>query len=68
MQINTGLKLGVMWDHNGTYMESFGFQYRDQQIQIGLTAENDLAGDSSALDAGCYTFCKAPDCLLCRRQ
>lgn len=45
VQINTALKVGVMWDHNGTYMEGFGFQYRDQQVQIELTPEDDLAGE-----------------------
>ena len=48
MQINTALKLGVMWDHNGTYMEGFGFQYRDQQVQVQLNAEDQLTGEPPA--------------------
>lgn len=32
-----------MWDHNGTYMEGFGFQYRDHQIIMELNAEDELA-------------------------
>ena len=45
LQINTALKLGVMWDHNGTYMEGFGFQYRDQQILVELNAEDQMRGE-----------------------
>ena len=48
VQINTALKLGVMWDHNGTYMEGFGFQYRDQQIQVTLNTEDRMSGESPA--------------------
>ena len=44
-QINTALKVGVMWDHNGTYMEGFGFQYRDQKVQVELTRMDELAGE-----------------------
>ena len=39
--MSTKLKVGVMWDHNGTYMEGFGFQYRDQQIQIDLNHKDE---------------------------
>ncbi len=48
VQINTALKLGVMWDHNGTYMEGFGFQYRDQQVQVKLNAEDQMTGELPA--------------------
>jgi len=55
-QINTALKVGVMWDHNGTYMEGFGFQYRDQQVQINLTPEDDLAGKFTGRHEGRCMF------------
>ena len=48
LQLNTALKVGVMWDHNGTYMEGFGFQYKDQHIQIGLSAEDTMTGEQTA--------------------
>ena len=35
-----------MWDHNGTYMEGFGFQYKDQKIQVELTRMDELAGET----------------------
>ena len=43
-QVTTKLKLGVMWDHNGTYMEGFGFQYRDQQVLVELDDKDEIAG------------------------
>jgi len=43
VQVATKLKVGVMWDHKGTYMEGFGFQYRDHQIIMELNAEDELA-------------------------
>ena len=45
-QVTTRLKLGVMWDHNGTYMEGFGFQYRDQQVLIELDENDDVTGEA----------------------
>ncbi|BDA47657.1 hypothetical protein COCOBI_10-5080 [Coccomyxa sp. Obi] len=39
-KVSAKLKLGVMWDHNGTYMEGIGFQYRDHQVTVEI-AEND---------------------------
>ncbi len=43
--MSTRLKLGVMWDHNGTYMDGIGFQYRDHQVTIELSKKDDqLAG------------------------
>ena len=45
LQVSTKLKVGVMWDHNGTYMEGFGFQYRNQRVQVELTPTNELAGE-----------------------
>ena len=44
MQVSTKLKLGVMWDHNGTYMEGFGFQYRDHQVTVEITQDDQIAG------------------------
>ena len=43
-QLSTKLKVGVMWDHNGTYMEGYGFRYRDHSITVELTPEDELAG------------------------
>ena len=51
MQVSTKLKVGVMWDHNGTYMEGFGFQYRDHQITVEITQDDQIAGQSLALPA-----------------
>ena len=50
--MTTKLKLGVMWDHNGTYMEGFGFQYRDQQILVELDEKDEVTGVSLG------SFCK----------
>ena len=44
-QVSTKLKVGMMWDHNGTYMEGFGFQYRDQQIKVELNRMDQLEGE-----------------------
>ena len=44
VQVSTKLKVGVMWDHNGTYMEGFGFQYRDQQIRVELDRMDGAGG------------------------
>ena len=44
-QVSTRLKLGVMWDHNGTYMDGIGFQYRDHQVTIDLSEDGQLAGE-----------------------
>ena len=43
-QVTTKLKLGVMWDHNGTYMEGFAFQYRDQKILVELDEKDEVTG------------------------
>jgi len=46
------LKLGEMWDHNGTYMQGFGFQYRDQQVIMQLGPQDNMEGElSSFLDS-----------------
>ncbi|CAL5220920.1 g3017 [Coccomyxa viridis] len=42
-QVSTRLKLGVMWDHNGTYMDGIGFQYRDHQVTVELSEDGQLA-------------------------
>ena len=44
VQVSTKLKVGVMWDHNGTYMEGYGLQYKDHQVVMELTPEDELAG------------------------
>jgi hypothetical protein len=35
-QLSTKLKVGVMWDHNGTYMEGLGFHYRGHKVVVEL--------------------------------
>ena len=44
MQVSTKLKVGVMWDHNGTYMEGMGFQYRDHRVVIEIAQDDNLTG------------------------
>ncbi|KAK9905758.1 hypothetical protein WJX75_005871 [Coccomyxa subellipsoidea] len=39
-QISAKLKVGVMWDHNGTYMEGIGFHYRSHKVVIELSADS----------------------------
>lgn len=51
-QVSTKLKLGVMWDHNGTYMEGFGFQYRDQQVIVELDAMDEITGTQHRMPLG----------------
>lgn len=43
-QVSTKLKLGELWDHNGTYMEGFGFQYRDHGVIMELDSQDELTG------------------------
>ena len=40
------LKLGQMWDHNGTYTEGIGFRYQDHKIVIELAADDSMHGES----------------------
>jgi hypothetical protein len=40
------LKLGQMWDHNGTYMEGIGFRYQDHKVVIELAADDSMHGES----------------------
>ena len=42
--MSTKLKVGVMWDHNGTYMEGIGFQYKDHQVIVEISPEGNLTG------------------------
>lgn len=46
MQMTMKLKLGQMWDHNGTYMEGVGFRYQDHKVIIELSADDDVLGES----------------------
>ena len=50
-KLSAKLKVGVMWDHNGTYMEGYGFQYKDQTIIMELNADDELAGELSSYSA-----------------
>ena len=38
-----------MWDHNGTYMEGIGFQYRDHKVIVEVSDNGQLAGNTSRL-------------------
>ena len=40
LQLATKLKVGVMWDHNGTYMEGLGFHYRSHKVVVELNPAN----------------------------
>ena len=42
-QVSTKLKVGVMFDHNGTYMEGFGFAYRELQVTVEIADNDELA-------------------------
>ena len=48
-QISTKLKVGIMWDHNGTYMEGVGFHYRSHKVVIELSVTNPdtITGESA---------------------
>lgn len=48
-QVTTKLKVGEMWDHNGTYMEGIGFQYRDHKVIVEVSDNGQLAGNTSRL-------------------
>ena len=40
LQISTKLKVGVMWDHNGTYMEGIALHYRSHKVVIEVDPTN----------------------------
>jgi hypothetical protein len=33
-----------MWDHNGTYMDGIGFQYREHRVVVEISPEDTLSG------------------------
>lgn len=43
-QVSISLKVGVMWDHNGTYMEGLGVKAHDQEILVTLGDDGCLQG------------------------
>ncbi len=45
-QVSMKLKLGQMWDHNGTYMDGIGFKYQDHEVIIELAAGDNMHGES----------------------
>ncbi len=45
-QVSMKLKLGQMWDHNGTYMDGIGFRYQDHEVVIELAAGDNMHGES----------------------
>ena len=45
LQVSTRLKLGVMFDHNGTYMDGVALQYLDHTVAVEITPEDGLAGE-----------------------
>ena len=47
MQMSMKLKLGQMWDHNGTYMEGLGFRYQDHKIIVELGVDDTMHGASA---------------------
>ena len=44
-QVSVHLKLGVMWDHNGTYMQGVGVKAHDQAIVVTLDEDDCLQGE-----------------------
>ena len=55
LQVSTKLKVGVMWDHNGTYMEGYGFQYRDHGIIVELDDKDEVTGGPHSTPSGSPT-------------
>ena len=47
------LKLGQMWDHNGTYMEGIGFRYQDHTVVVELGEDDNMQGEWMILLKGC---------------
>ncbi len=45
LQMTMKLKLGQMWDHNGTYMEGIGFRYQDHTVVIELASDDSMHGE-----------------------
>ncbi|BDA44602.1 hypothetical protein COCOBI_06-0780 [Coccomyxa sp. Obi] len=41
-QVTMKLKLGQMWDHNGTYMEGIGFRYQDHTVIVELGEDDNM--------------------------
>lgn len=39
-QVSMKLKLGQMWDHNGTYIDGMGFRYKDFKVICELDGNN----------------------------
>ncbi len=55
--MSTKLKLGELWDHNGTYMEGFGFQYRDHGVIMELDSQDELTGVTFSHFLHCFFLC-----------
>ncbi|CAL8463174.1 g2708 [Coccomyxa elongata] len=41
-QVSMKLKLGQMWDHNGTYIEGVGFRYQDHEVMVVLDSDDNM--------------------------
>ena len=39
-QVTMKLKTGVMWDHNGTYIDGLGIRYKDFKVVCELDGNN----------------------------
>ena len=39
-QVTMKLKTGVMWDHNGTYIDGLGIRYKDFEVVCELDGNN----------------------------
>lgn len=44
-QVSVHLKVGVMWDHNGTYMQGVGMKAHDQAVIVTLDDDDCLQGE-----------------------
>ena len=44
MQVTCKLKLGRMWDINGTYIGGMGVQYREHTVLVAIDEKGSLTG------------------------
>jgi hypothetical protein len=53
VQVSMRLKLGVMWDHNGTYMDGIGVRFQDHNVIAELGEDDNIEG-APPLGALCW--------------
>lgn len=64
-QVSVHLKVGVMWDHNGTYMQGVGMKAHDQAVIVTLDDDDSLQGEglSALLGSGRYFLMSTMRCM-----